>query len=56
MHFNKNFRRQQAITKAGKEKIKFYFPKAKQGECTPKLVPLQPGIVRKSHKNLCWQC
>jgi len=33
MHFNENFGRQQAVTKAGKKIIKFYFPKAKQGEC-----------------------
>ena len=42
VHFNENFGRQQAITKDGKERIKFYFPKVKQGECTPKIVPVQP--------------
>jgi len=49
MHFNENFGREQAVTKAGKERIKFYYPKAKQGECTPKIVPVQP-TYSKSHK------
>ena len=42
MHFNENFAREQAITKSGKERIKFYYPKAKQEECTPKIVPVPP--------------
>ena len=40
MHFNENFGRPQAKTKAGKERIKIVFPKQKQGEYTPKIVPI----------------
>ena len=42
MHFNENFGRQQAITKSGKERIRIVFPKQKQGEYTPKIVPVPP--------------
>ncbi|XP_065907620.1 uncharacterized protein [Dysidea avara] len=42
MHFNENFERPQAVTKSRREKMKFYFSKAKQGECTPKIVPVPP--------------
>ena len=42
MHFNENFGRQQAITKSGKERIRIVFPKQKQGEYTPKVVPVTP--------------
>jgi len=49
MHFNENFGRQQAVTKAGKERIKFYHPKAKQGD---KIVPVEP-TYSKSHKCKC---
>jgi len=49
---NENFRRQPAITKDGKERIKFYFPKAKQCECTPKITPVQP-TYGKLHFYLC---
>jgi len=54
MHFNENFGRQQAIIKDGKKRIKFYFLKAKQGECTPKIVPVQP-TYSKLHFDLCWE-
>ena len=45
MHFNENFGRQQAIINDGKKRIKFFFLKAKQGECTPKIVPVQPTYI-----------
>ena len=40
MHFNENFSRPQAKTKAGQERIKIVFPKQKQGKYTPKIVPI----------------
>jgi len=40
LHFKKNFRRPQARTRAGKERIALAFPKAKAGECTPKPIPV----------------
>lgn len=40
MHFNENYGRAQAITKAGKERIRIIFPKQKQGDFTPKIVPV----------------
>ena len=40
MHFNENFGRAQTITKSGNEWIRIVFPKQKQGEYTPKIVPL----------------
>ena len=40
MHFNENFWRPQAVTKLGRERMKIVFPKQKQGEFTPKLVPV----------------
>jgi len=38
MHFNKNYKRPQAITKDGREQIRLTFSKSKQEECTPKIV------------------
>ena len=40
MHFNENYGRVQATTKAGKERIRIVFPKQKQGDFTPKIVPV----------------
>ena len=40
MHFNENYGRAQATTKAGKERIRIVFPKQKQGDFTPKIVPV----------------
>ena len=40
MHFNENFGRALAITKSGNEWIRIVFPKQKQGEHTPKIVPV----------------
>ena len=40
MHFNENFGRAQAITKSGNECIRIVFPKQKQGEYIPKIVPV----------------
>ena len=40
MHFNENFGRAQAVTKLGRERMKIVFPKQKQGEFTPKIVPV----------------
>ena len=38
MHFNENYKRPQAVTKDGRERIRLTFPKSKQGECTAKIV------------------
>ena len=40
MHFNENYGRAQAITKSGNEQIRIIYPKQKQGEYTPKIVPV----------------
>ncbi|XP_065901685.1 uncharacterized protein [Dysidea avara] len=40
MHFNENYKRPQAFTRDGKERRRLTFPKSKQGECTPKVVPV----------------
>jgi len=40
MHFNENYGRAQAITKAGAERIRIVYPKQKQGDFTPKIVPV----------------
>ena len=40
MHFNENFGRAQTVTKSGRERMKIVFPKQKQGEFTPKIVPV----------------
>ena len=41
MHFNENYgTAQQATTKARKERIRIVFPKQKQGDFTPKIVPV----------------
>ena len=40
MHFNENYGRAQATTKEGKERIRIVFPKQKQGNFTPKIVPV----------------
>lgn len=40
MHFNENYGRKQATTKAGAERIRIVYPKQKQGEFTPKIVPV----------------
>ena len=47
MHFNKNFGRIQAITKSGSERIRIVFPKQKQGEYTPKIVPVPQTFSKK---------
>ena len=41
MHFNENYGRQQAKTKARAERIRIVYPKQKQGEFTPKIVPVE---------------
>jgi len=40
LHFNENFGREQAKTAAGAEKLRICFPKSKQGEFTPKPIPI----------------
>jgi len=50
MHFNENFGRAQAITKSGTERIKLVYPKQKQGEYTPKIVPIPQIFSKKVHK------
>ena len=40
MHFNENYGRAQAITKTGAERIRIVYPKQKQGDFTPKIVPV----------------
>ena len=40
MHFNENHGRAQAVTKAGGERIRIVYPKQKQGDFTPKIVPV----------------
>ena len=40
MHFNENYGRAQAITKTGAERIRIVYPKQKQGDYTPKIVPV----------------
>ena len=40
LHFNENFGREQAKTAAGTEKLQICFPKSKQGEFTPKPIPV----------------
>ena len=49
MHFNENFGRPQAITRSGQERIQIVFPKQKQGEFTPKIVPVPKCIVSCKH-------
>ena len=39
MHFNENFRREQAIMKSGKEQMRLTVSEQKPGECTSKIVP-----------------
>ena len=51
MHFNENYGRAQAVTKSGKERIQIAFPKQKQGEFTPKIVP-----VAKTYSKLLHAC
>ena len=51
MHFNENFNRKQAKTKDGQERIMIAFPKQKQGEFTPKPVPV-PKTYCKLHYKL----
>ena len=41
MHLNENYGREQATTKDGAERIQIVFPKQKQGEFNPKIVPVQ---------------
>lgn len=56
MHFNENFGRAQAVTKSGKERIQIVFPKQKQGEFTPKIVPVPKTygkLLLKSITNAC---
>ena len=40
LHFNENIGREQAKTLAGLESIQIVFPKQKQGDFTPKPVPV----------------
>ena len=54
MHFNENFGRPQAKTKAGKERIKIVFPKAKQGEYTPKIVPVPQTFSKNNDFSMCF--
>jgi len=55
MHFNENFGRAQAVTKSGKERIQIVFPKQKQGEYTPKIVPV-PKTYGKLFLKLLMLC
>ena len=52
MHFNENFGRAQATTKSGAERIKITFPKQKQGEFIPKIVPV-PQTYSKQLNHIC---
>ena len=52
MHFNKNFGRAQAITKSGSERIRIFSPKQKQGEYTPKIVPVPHTFGRVHISNV----
>ena len=40
LHFNEKFGREQATTAAGAERKRICFPKPKQGEFTPKPIPV----------------
>jgi len=40
LHFNENYQRPQAMTASGSERIRIVYPKHKQGEFTPKPVPV----------------
>ena len=54
MHFNENFGRAQATTKSGAERIKITFPKQKQGEFTPKIVPVPKTYSKQIyHITMC---
>ena len=50
MHFNENFGRDQAKTKSGAERIKIVFPKQKEGEFTPKIVPIPKTYSKQLNK------
>ena len=40
LHFNENCQRPQAMTASSSERIRIVYPKHKQGEFTPKPVPV----------------
>ena len=40
LHFNENYCRKQAVTASGAERIRIVYPKQKEGEYTPKPVPV----------------
>ena len=40
LHFNENYGREQAKTATGAERMRLCFPESKQGQCTPKIVPV----------------
>jgi len=40
LHFNENYKRDQAKTRGGAERMRICFPKPKYGEFTPKPVPV----------------
>jgi len=42
MHFNENYGRKQVVTKSGMEEDKTMLSYAKQGKCTPKIIPVPP--------------
>ena len=48
LHFNENFTREQAKTSSGAEQIRIVFPRQKQGDFTPKPIP-----VPKTYSMLC---
>ena len=54
--FNENFGRSQAVTKLGRERMKIVFPKQKQGECTPKIVPVAKTYSKFETNWLVYYC
>ena len=48
MHFNENFGRPQARTNTGQERMKITFSKAKQGESTPKIIPVEQTFSKNN--------
>ena len=53
MHFNENYGRAQATTKEGKERIRIVFPKQKQGDFTPKIVPVAKTYSKSNIIAIC---
>ena len=52
LHFNENYGRRQAKTLAGSERIRIVFPKQKQGEFTPKPIPVPKTFSKYSYNSI----